>query len=150
MRLPISILSLLVVFVGANSGAAEVKAKTLKCDINYSNTDGNDFKNEKLPVSVKTIRDIDAPRMNAKAKVKTADGRYEVSVNALQPLKGDITQFEQVGIEVTDTVTNTVTFPGDVGLTRAGHDVDHAAMSIMVNSDDNTKSLYLSVDCDLK
>jgi hypothetical protein len=39
---------------------------------------------------------------------------------------------------------------GDLGFARGGHDVDHAAMSIMINTDNDTKSRYFSVECDLK
>ena len=141
--------SMILFLVGLNCAAAEVKAKTLKCDVSYQFSDANkEYKEEHHRTQVKLVRNVDAPQLSAKAKATTSDGRFEISISAWQSLKGAITRYDLVSFSIEDKVSKTLTFPSGTALPK--ENINHASTTLVVDMEDAENARTLMIECDLK
>lgn len=109
-------LFLTLIFTFAVTAQAEsAKPMTLKCDISYSrwnslNDPVDPSQRVKLPVNQVLKKNTEEGRHRYEAEVTqtTEDGRYEITTEAFQPLKGDMIPQAFVRIHIKDKKSNLV------------------------------------------
>ncbi len=100
------------------ASAAVVPPETLSCKIFYifGTTRDPKGKEDSQSIDVKLTKYEGGPNTNryiANPVYTTVDGRFEIYMHAIQPLKGDtFFEYDAVGIYVQDKTTGTLVTPG--------------------------------------
>ena len=133
---------------------APVKAKTLHCEVSYGYTDaaGKWTVQNIQGLKVKLAKDPTVTaRLTGKFEIVTEDGVYKVGMYAMQPLKGDLTKFENILITAFNQKTQVNTISGDFIVTWMTEHRYRAALTINENYDkDMPTGPSLGVQCNLK
>lgn len=132
-------------------------AMTLSCEIHYSTwkslTDPYS-PGQELPVKQKltSAKGIGVNRYSAKHTQTTADGRFEIMAQAIQPLKGDVLQYKMVQVVVRDTTANLAIEAAYPAMLAEKRDILQATQLVTWNLDTqkpNQPGAQLHVDCRL-
>jgi len=132
------------------AAAAPAAPKRLECQIGYSwLAEGGRLRVEERRVSKLLARHGELPRYVAEEAVVTANGRYEITVRALQPLKGDLFSLESVGIQVLDRERGTLMAPGRFPCNDPRRCAPGASFSLTFEMRPNEPVNGLDVSCGL-